>query len=330
MYQKSLWGVLLVVGIALPVQAQNHAPNPYVADSSWADAPPGRAFGPTGAVYPAGDGSGNMWVAERCGVNDCSSRPDIDPILLYSPEGKVLRSFGAGLFLWPHGIYVDHANDVWVTDARGQDGKGHQIHKFSPRGDLLLSLGIAGIGGVGDQIFNAPSDLVVAQDGTIFVADGHGGGGNNRIVKLSPEGNYLTAWGKTGGEDGEFRDPHGMAMDSTGRIFVADRRNRRIQIFDQDGTHLDSWYQFGAPSGIFIDGDDILYACDVGGDDARTDGFLRGIRIGSVTDGRVVAFIPDPGVDAHGNPTEGVAVDGNGNIYGAEVGEGRLTRYTKN
>jgi len=144
-----------------------------------------------GGFIPAGDGSGNMWVAERCGVNDCSSRPDIDPILLYSPEGKVLRSFGAGLFLWPHGIYVDHANDVWVTDARGQDGKGHQIHKFSPQGNLLLSLGIAGIGGVGDQIFNAPSDLVVAQDGTIFVADGHGGGGNNRIVKLSPEGSTV-------------------------------------------------------------------------------------------------------------------------------------------
>ncbi|SVD86385.1 uncharacterized protein METZ01_LOCUS439239, partial [marine metagenome] len=225
--------------------------------------------------------------------------------------------------------FVDHESDVWVTDARGHDGKGHQIHKFNPQGDLLLSLGVAGIGGVGDQIFNAPSDLVVARDGTIFIADGHGGGGNNRIVKLSSAGVYIKEWGATGGEDGEFRDPHGMAIDSQGRIFVADRRNRRIQIFDQDGTHLDSWYQFGVPSGIFIDGEDILYACDVGADDARTDGFLRGIRIGSVTDGRVVAFIPDPGLDTNGNPTEGVAVDGKGNIYGAEVGEGRLTRYAK-
>ena len=118
-------------------------------------------------------------------------------------------------------------------------------------------------------------------------------------------------------------------MDSQGRIFVADRRNRRIQIFDQDGAHLDSWYQFGVPSGIFIDSGDILYACDVGADDTRTDGFLRGIRIGNVTDGRVMAFIPDPRGDTHGNPTEGVAVDRNGNIYGAEVGVGRLTRYTK-
>ena len=322
----ALVGVVALL-LTLPSSAQNHAPNPYVADATWAEAPPGRLFGASGAVYPARDGTGNVWVAERCGVNACSDRADIDPIVLYSPEGKVLRSFGAGIFLWPHGIFVDHDDNVWITDARGDGERGHQIHKFSSTGERLQSLGIAGVGGLGEKIFNAPSDVVVSADGTIFVADGHNIDGNNRIVKLAPDGSFLAAWGATGGENGQLRDPHALAMDSHGRLFVGDRRNKRVQIFDQDGTHLASWYQFGGPSGLFIDDNDMLYVCDNESSDTRTDGFLRGIRIGSVTNGRVIAFIPDPEIDADGSPTEGVAADAAGNVYGAEVGKGRLVRY---
>jgi sugar lactone lactonase YvrE len=312
--------------------AQNHAPNPYQADPNWAEAPPGRPWGSTSAVYPARDGSGNIWVGERCGANLCTDKPDLDPIVLYSPAGKVLKSFGKGLILWPHGIHVDKDNNVWLTDARGGEGKGHQIHKFSPDGKLLMSLGVAGVAGLGKTIFNQPSDVYVAPDGSIFVADGHGAGDNNRIVKFGPDGKYVKEWGQTGAEAGEFRDPHALAMDSQGRLFVGDRGNSRIQIFDQEGQHLSTWYQFGRPSGIFIDPNDVIYVADSESNARRNPGFKRGIRIGSARDGFVTAFIPDPEPNQDASATsaaEGVAADAAGNVYGAEVGPRRLVRYTK-
>ncbi|MDX1383155.1 MAG: hypothetical protein R3190_05880 [Thermoanaerobaculia bacterium] len=273
-----LLGAVALLAAATTALAQNHAPNPYRVDEGWAEDPPGREWGSTSAVYPAQDGSGNIWVAERCGANSCVGQDSLDPILLYSPEGKVLRSFGAGLFVWPHGIFVDGENNVWVTDARGEGGKGHQVHKFSEKGELLMSLGVAGVGGLGETIFNGPSDVLVAPDGSIFVADGHGAGGNNRIVKLAADGSYVKEWGQTGGEDGEFRDPHALALDSQGRLFVGDRSNKRLQIFDQEGNHLATWYQFGRPSGVFIDADDTLYVADSESSTRRNGGYKRGIR----------------------------------------------------
>ncbi len=316
-------------GVAI---AQNHAPNPYAIVESWAEAPPGRAWGSTSAVFPASDGSGNIWVAERCGANLCSGKDQLAPILLYSPAGKVLESFGAGVFVWPHGMFVDRDNNVWVTDARGEGAKGHQIHQFSPDGKLLRSLGVAGVGGLGPTIFDQPSDVLVAPDGHIFVADGHGASGNNRIVKLAADGSFVKEWGRTGSEPGEFRDPHALAIDSQGRLFVGDRANSRLQIFDQDGAHLATWHQFGRPSGVFIDRNDVLYVADSESNARRNGGFKRGIRIGSAKDGFVTAFIPDPEPNQDESGTsaaEGVAVDAAGNIYGAEVGPRRLVKYTK-
>ena len=328
---------LLVAGLFGPgmpraALAQNHAPNPYQVVEGWADDPPGRGWGSTSAVFPARDGSGNVWVAERCGANSCAERPELDPIVLYSPQGEVVRSFGKGLFLWPHGIHVDAGNNVWVTDARGGAERGHQIHKFDADGELLMSLGVAGVGGLGETIFNQPSDVLVAPDGHVFVADGHGAGGNNRIVKLAPDGSFVKEWGATGSEAGQFRDPHALAMDSQGRLFVGDRGNSRLQIFDQEGEHLATWYQFGRPSGVFIDADDVLYVADSESNARRNPGFKRGIRIGSARDGFVDFFIPDPEPDQDGSGTsaaEGVAADQDGNVYGAEVGPRRLVKHQK-
>jgi DNA-binding beta-propeller fold protein YncE len=331
-FRRTIFTVLALLPLAAAAPAQNHAPNPYRVVEGWAEDPPGRAWGSTSAVYPARDGSGNLWVAERCGANLCADQPELDPIVLYSPEGKVLKSFGAGLFLWPHGIHVDRENNVWVTDARGGDGRGHQIHKLSSDGELLMSLGVAGVGGLGRTIFDQPSDILVAPDGHIFVADGHGAGGNNRIVKLAPDGSFVKEWGRTGSEAGELRDPHALAMDSQGRLFVGDRGNSRLQIFDQEGEHLSTWYQFGRPSGVFIDADDVLYVADSESNARRNPGFKRGIRIGSARDGFVTAFIPDPEPDQDNSPTsaaEGVAADDAGNVYGAEVGPRRLVKYAK-
>jgi sugar lactone lactonase YvrE len=249
--------------------------------------------------------------------------------------GNVVKSFGAGMIVWPHGIYVDADDNVWIADAVGYetvpDGVGHVILKFSPDGKLLMTLGKKGVAGDGTDVFNKPSDMLVAPNGDIFVADGHDEGGNNRIIKFASDGTFIKQWGETGYEDGQFRDPHALAMDSRGRLFVGDRANSRIQIFDQGGKHLGTWTQFGRPSGLFIK-DDILYCADSESNARRNGGWKRGIRIGSVRDGIVTAFIPDPESDQDNSGTsaaEGVAVDAAGNIYGAEVGPRALKKYVK-
>jgi DNA-binding beta-propeller fold protein YncE len=240
------------------------------------------------------------------------------------------------MIAWPHGINVDREGNVWITDAAGigqmPEGVGHVIYKFSPTGELLMTLGQKGRTGSGPDIFNAPSDVLVAPNGDIFVADGHGAGNNNRIMKFSADGTFVKEWGSTGAESGEFRDPHALAMDSQGRLFVGDRGNSRIQIFDQDGNHLATWTQFGRPSGLFIDANDVLYATDSESNTRRNPGWKRGIYIGSVTDGWVTAFIPDPEPNPDASATsgaEGVAVDALGNVYGAEVGPETLRRYVR-
>ena len=305
--------------------------HPYQAETGWGEI--GREWGSTSAVYTTPEG--NVWVAERCGENTCVGHDDLDTIFLFDPDGNLLRSFGAGLIVWPHGIHVDSGGNVWVTDARGDDnGRGHQVHKFSAEGELLMSLGKAGVAGDGNDEFNQPSDVLVAPDGSIFVADGHGAEGNNRIVKFDASGDYLMQWGSTGLEHGEFRDPHALAMDSTGRLFVGDRANNRVQIFTQDGEHLETWTQFGRPSGLFIDHNDILYSADSESNTTwgMNRGYLKGIYIGSAFDGFIMYHIPDPNQDPDNAGTtaaEGIAVDRDGNLYGAEVGPRQVVKYTR-
>lgn len=303
--------------------------DPYRDQPGWGELPEGRVWGATSAIYPAADG--NLWVADRCGENSCVGKEQLDPVFLFSPDGRLLRHFGAGRFVWPHGMHVDPAGNLWITDARGEGGRGHQVHKFSPDGELLMSLGKAGVAGAGEGEFNGPSDVLVAPDGSIFVADGHGSDGNNRIVKFDADGKLLTTWGTTGGEDGEFRDPHALAMDAAGRLFVGDRGNSRIQIFDQNGTHLATWTQFGRPSGLFIR-DGMLYVADSESNSTSNPGWHRGIYVGSVASGFVTAFIPDPEPDPDNVPgftsaAEGVAVDADGNVYGAEVGPHQVVKH---
>jgi sugar lactone lactonase YvrE len=305
-----------------------------VADSAWGDLPDGRDYGATSAIYPAPDGR-SMWVAERCGANLCVDS-HVDPVIRFDLDGNVLQSFGVGMFAWPHGMFVDDDGNVWVADAVGYapvpQGWGHVIYKFSPEGDLLMTLGQKGIAGGGAKLFTKPSDILVAPDGSIFVADGHDAGGNNRVVKLSSSGEFLLTWGETGEAEGQFQDPHALAMDSRGRLFVGDRGNSRIQIFDQEGNHLETWTQFGRPSGLFIDKEDVLYAADSESNTQRNPGVRRGIYMGSALTGEVTAFIPDPEPDPDNSGTsgaEGVAVDALGNLYGAEVGPQTVKKYVR-
>ena len=322
--------VVAVRGGVVHAQEPNSQPNPYQTVENWAKLPAGRTWGSTSAVEIDRDGK-SIWVGERCGANTCATS-DLPAILKFDADGKLVTSFGAGMFMFPHGMHVDTEGNVWLTDPRGKEGKGHQVFKFSPDGKLLLTLGKAGVTGEGPDTFNQPSDVAVAPNGDIFVADGHDENSNARIVKFSKDGKFIKTWGKRGKGPGEFDTPHGLAFDSKGRLFVADRGNNRIQIFDQEGKFLEEWKQFSRPSGIYIDGNDVLYVSDSESNSKVNPGFKRGIRVGSVKDGKVAAFIPDPEPDPEQVVTsaaEGVAADAQGNIYGAEVGPRALKKYVK-
>jgi sugar lactone lactonase YvrE len=344
----ALFVALAIAGIATRAYGQasapfNSGPNPYRSVENWAKLPGGRSWGSTSGVGIDPDGT-SVWVAERCGAFAPPSlmKPgtpfacdgsNLPPILKFNASGTLVKSFGAGLLLFPHGLTVDREGNVWVTDGLGKDGKGHQVFKFSPDGKVLLTLGKAGVAGDGPDEFNAPSAVVVAPNGDIFVADGHGGNTNARIVKFNKDGKFIKTWGKKGSGPGEIDIPHAIAMDARGRLFLGDRQNNRIQIFDQDGNYLDQWSQFSRPSGVFIDKNDVIYVADSESESVAKnhDGWKRGIRIGRVSDGAVTAFIPDPVEKTTGtSAAEGVAADANGNIFGAEVGPKRLMKYVRN
>ena len=320
--------LLAAAAVAVASNEPNAQPNPYRTVSDWAKLPEGRAWGSTAGVDV--DSHDHVWVAERCGANSCAGS-NLAPILEFDTSGKLLKSFGAGMFVFPHGIYADKDGNVWVTDGQGKDGKGHQVFKFSPGGKVLMTLGKAGVPGNGPDTFNMPSDVVVAPNGDIFVADGHGGESNSRIVKFSKDGKFIKTWGKKGTGPGEFDIPHALAFDSKGRLLVGDRNNNRIEIFDQDGNFIDQWRQFGRPSGIFIDKHDVIYVADSESNSVRPNpGFKRGMRVGSAKDGSVTAFIPDPvEVATTTSAAEGVAADSKGAIYGAEVANKDLKKYVK-
>ena len=310
----------------------NDYPNPYRTVGAWGTLPPGRAWGPTSAVEIDRDGR-SVWVAERCGGADCTMSP-LAPILKFDVNGSFVRNFGAGLFVVPHGIDVDHEGNVWVTDASDGvnvvPGKGHQVFKFSPDGKRLLTLGTAGVAGEGPDTFNRPSDVQVAPNGDIFVADGHGGASNARIVRFSADGRFIKAWGKKGSGPGEFDTPHSLAMDSQGRLFVADLRNFRVQIFDQEGRYLTEWKQFGMPGGLYIDSADTLYVADSLSVPDVNPGWTRGLRIASARTGVVTAFIPDATPLATPiTAAEGVAADVMGNVYGAVVPARGVQKHVK-
>jgi sugar lactone lactonase YvrE len=368
------------------VAPTNDAPNHYKTVEGWAKLPEGRKWGSTSAVEIDKDGK-SIWVAERCGANSCLDREHpgeilkVDPILKFDSTGKLVKSFGGGMMVAPHGIYVDKKGNIWVTDyqdnapapargggrgaagggaagggrgaagggagaaaAGGGAGRGaapagpagprpgstigHQVIEFSPEGKVLMTLGKKG-GAADPDFFFAPNDVIVAPNGDIFVSCGHGQG-PNKVYKFSPDGKLIKSWGKLGTGPGEFDQPHSLAFDSKGLLYIADRNNNRIQVFDQDGNFKVEYRQWSRPSGIYIDKHDNMYSADSESESVSRnhDGWKRGIRVGSLKDGKITTFIPDPVAKATGtSAAEGVAIDSKGNIYGAEVGPMALKRY---
>jgi len=364
----AILGVALIVAQCAGVLAQaqpastptNAAPNPYATIEHFFKMPEGRTWGSTSAVEIDKDGR-SIWVAERCGANTCLDRATgqmsmLPSVLKFDASGKLVASFGQGLLIFPHGIYVDRDGNVWVTDgqddapqpagaapAAGAPGsaatrsgplpgstRGHQVFKFSPDGKLLMTLGKAG-GAAAPDFFYQPNDVFVAPNGDIFVSEGHGGA-NARVLKFNRDGKFLMSFGSKGSGPTNFDTPHALAMDSQGRLFVGDRGNNRVQIYDQSGKLLDSWPQFSRPSGLYIDKQDMLYSADSESESvARNhDGWKRGIRVGSAKDGKLLYFIPDPvGKTTGTSAAEGVAADAQGNVYGAEVGPRALKKYVR-
>ena len=325
-------GVASVPALAQSVDPSATLPNPYRPAERWGQLPEGRSMGSTSAIAIDPDGS-SIWVAERCGANSCAGS-GAPPIVEFDASGKLVRSFGAGMFIFPHGIFAARDGSVWVVDDQGRDRKGHQVIQFDRSGKVLMTLGRAGVAGDGPDRFNRPSAVVVAPDSTIFVADGHGGTSNARIVKFAKDGTFIMAWGTKGSAPGQFDTPHALAIDSKGRLFVGDRENNRIQIFDQSGHLLAVWTQFGRPSGIYIDAHNVIYVGDSESNTARHPGWARGIRIGRAGDGVITAFIPQPqpAPDPDGSDTsgaEGVTADATGAIYGAEVTPPAVVRYVR-
>jgi DNA-binding beta-propeller fold protein YncE len=327
---KLLCGIALaaIAMSAVPTYAQdaNSAPNPYRPDAGWAKQPMGRGFGMVIGLNVARDGK-SMWIFDRCGARSCEDSK-IAPLNKYDENGHVVASIATGLTVFPHGLYVDKDDNVWITDGQADKNKkkGETVMKLSPEGKVLMTLGTPGEAGDDGAHFNGPSDVVVAPNGDIFVADGHGEKTNARIVKFSADGKFIKAWGKLGSAPGEFNVPHGLAFDSAGRLFVADRANSRIQIFDQDGKFLDQWKQFGRPSGIWIDKSDTVYVADSQSNDKTNPGFKQGIRIGNAKDGKVTGFIEE---SQFLGSLEGVGVDDKGNVFAGYTGSQDLRRFVK-
>ena len=311
-----LSGCALILSMAVGVSAQvgTEAPgNPYRMVEGWGELPEGVLWGSSIGIIP--DGKGGVWLHHR-------SDP---PIIKLDSTGKAVKSFGDGMFVQAHGFCMDQDGNLWAGDSGpfGDDpskaGRGYQFFKFSPDGELLLTLGKAGVSRAGKDTFIAPTACAVAPNSDIIIADGHfprpstSQQDGDRLVRFTSDGKYVNEWGKKGSGPGEFDGPHALAFDSRGRLFVADRSNNRVQIFDQEMNFVDDWRQFGRPSGIAIISGDFLFVSDsesgktIAGA-VRNPSGENGIRIGRAGDGTVLAFID-------GTDPEGLGADDLGNVF---------------
>jgi hypothetical protein len=326
-----VWGVLPHAqggrsgqAAATRVTIKSAIPNAYRMIENWphlGTIKPGAAIG----IIP--DGKGGVWLQHR-------SEP---PILQIDATGNIVKSFGNGMFVQPHGFCRDRDGNLWAGDSGPFNddpkaaGTGYQYFKFSPEGKVLLTLGKAGVSKAGPDTFISPTNCTIAPNGDIVIADGHiprpstAQQDGDRIVRFTKDGKYVGSWGRKGVAPGELWGPHAVAYDSQGRLFVADRSNNRIQIFDKDMNFVDDWRHFSRPSGVWILKDDTLLVADSESSyegfkpsetkelSGRNAGWQNGIRIGSAKDGSLRHFIS-------GTRPEGLAADELGNVFAGLTG----------
>lgn len=213
----------------------------YEVDPSW---PERRADMPWGSMPGITvDPKDQVWLFTR-------TNP---PVQIYTSEGKFVRAWGQGDLEGAHYIRTDRQGNVWAADIRL-----HVVRKFTPEGELLLTIGVAGEAGEDETHLNMPTDMAIAPDGSIFISDGYG---NARVAHFDKEGKFINAWGSLGTGPGQFSLSHSIVMDSRGRLYVADRNNVRIQVFDQKGALLNTWANILVPWGLWINDSDEIWAC---------------------------------------------------------------------
>jgi sugar lactone lactonase YvrE len=271
----------------------------YHQVENWARLPGGTQWGVMSAVGV--DAKGSVYAFQR---DEPSSK-----VIVFDSHGKNAKTWGENAFEYPHGLKVTRDGSVWVTDRKMQ-----QAFKYDPDGKLLLTIGKKDVAGDNNSqdTFNGVSDVVVAENGDIFASDGEGA--NSRVVKFSKDGKFIKSWGTKGSGPGEFNTPHAIAIDSKGRIWVCDRGNKRLEVFDQDGKYLDQMTQFGTPVSLFISKDDVMFVADPAPENR--------VVIGT-TDGKVLEKIE--GLDS----AHGIAVDSSGAIYVAESAGKSVLKFVK-
>ena len=327
----------------------NSGANPYTVIRDWAHLTiENRPWGGSNGVAIDRDGK-SVWATDRCGPGTTPGcmGTKANPVHLFDESGKEIRSFGGGMFVWPHGIHVDREGNVWVTDARapnaddfkkfpGEEKKGSVVIKFSPEGKVLMTLGTPGVKGNPPDALTEPTDVVTdPANGDVYIAESHTDVTDpnlvGRISVFDKNGKFLRILGGTGTGPGEFRTPHAVEFDSKGELIVADRHNHRIQVLTKKGKFIREYDGFGRTSGLAIDKNDVIYTSDSESTEKVHPGWHRGIRIGSLKDGKVTTFIP--GHTTPGSPDgamgEGIAIDAAGNIYTAEAQLRGVTKYVR-
>jgi DNA-binding beta-propeller fold protein YncE len=327
------------------IQPVNSGANPYRTIRNWGMVPEGRPWGAANGVAIDRDGK-SVWVADRCGTAQGCVGSKVDPIQKFDETGRRLTSFGGGMFVWPHGLHVDRDGNIWVADSRrpnekelksfpDEKNKGSVVVKFSPEGKVLMMLGKFGAAGNPPELLTDPTNVLTDSNGDIYVAESHTDVEDpnlvGRISVFDKNGKFLRTIGKTGTGPGEFRTPHALVFDSQGRLIVADRHNHRVQILTKEGKYIAEYREFSRVSGLAIDKNDTIYAADSESDDRRHPGWLKGIRIGSLKDGKVTIFIPPHKTDSPaGAMGEGIALDAAGNLYTAEATVRGVSKYVRN
>ena len=311
-----LTGILILCTGITASQAQNKSAS-YNVVHGWPTLPEGFILGAASAV--AVDSHNHVWLFHRGKTRT---------IMGFEAEtGKMIASFGDGMFIIPHGMAVDAEDNIWVTDGTAADGDSrHQVLKFSHDGKLLMTVGAEGVPGTGGTHFNQPTDIAIAPNGDFYVSDGYV---NRRVAKFDKEGHFLMDWGREGDKDGEFALPHGIALDGQGRVYVADRSNLRIQVFDgQKGTHLATWKPeiMARPWGMEVGADGFLYVMDGGHLNTGPTDEARIIKLD--LDGNVITTFSSFGQqDGQIYWGHDVAVGPDGAIYTVDVRGLRLQKF---
>lgn len=330
--------------------------NPFASNNGWYEMPAGRYIGGISGIEIDKKDGKSLWIFERCGGRDMCVGNHVDPIIHFAPDGKIIKMFGKDEVAYPHGLYVDPDNNVWITDLQSnmdpaarrgrpipsQDGiaptkkLGATVTKYSPDGKILLTIGTPGVYGNDATHLSQPSDVITDKQGNIYVADSHDSEpSNDRVVKYDKTGKFIKQWEACKPTDKSQIDcAHALAWDSKGQLYVGNRSNDSVDVYTQDGVLVKSITNWGKPSGIFIDDKDNMYVSDSQSGTGNNMKFVKGVRIGALADGKPKWYAPDPlGNMApwSGGSTlspEGVTADKDGIMYTSHVTPGGITKWT--